>query len=209
MTSMTRAIASLLFAAIATVSLSGCASGYSQASTPSGAEPPHGLHESNNLASLVYLAAQTLADRAERLDKTKPIAVATIVSVDDLEYSDTFGRLASELIANRIEQRGYLVRDVTYMRALDVDKNGVLVLSRDARKVSQQVGAQAVVAGTYTVAGRMIYLSLRLLSADSGELISSADVAIPLDENTRPLVEANNGLMTLDEFNAVGRWSAR
>ncbi len=199
---MIRAIASLLVAAIAAVSLASCAGDYSQASTPSGAEPPQHLRESGNLASLVYLAAQTLADRAEGLDKTKPIVVATVVSVDDLKASSTFGRLASEWIANRVEQRGYLVRDVTYTGALTVDKAGTLVLSRDALALTRQIGAQAVVAGTYAVAGETIYLSLRLLSAHSGELISSTDVAIPLNNDTRPLVEAQNALVPLDAFEA-------
>jgi len=181
----------------------------SLATTPSLASPP-GLAETpgtkNDMASLVYLAAQTLGDRAEGLAKGRPIIVSTIVSVDDLDESSTFGRLASELVADRIEQRGYLVRDVTYMRALSLEpKTGELVLSREASRVSASIHAQAVVAGTYAVAGKEIYLDLRLLSAESGELLSSADVVIPLDDNTRPLVEASerassNGLRALDQF---------
>lgn len=200
---MTRTIVSLFVTGVAALCIAGCATGakYSEASTPSLAQPPQHLSESNNPASLVYLAAQTLADRAEGLDKRRPVVVASIVSVDDLKTSSTFGRLASEWIADRVEQRGYLVRDVNYSGALTIDRSGTLVLSRDALELTRQIGAQAVVAGTYAVAGKTIYLSLRLLSAHSGEMISSSDVAIPLDENTQSLADANNGLLTLDEFN--------
>ena len=202
---MTRTIAPLFFAGMAALALTGCAAGNgSLASTPSLAEPPSDLRQSNNLASLVYLAAQTLADRAEGLDKTKPIAVATIVSVDDLDRSSTFGRLASELVANRIQQRGYSVRDVNYTGALSIDKEGTLVLSRKAWELSRRVRAQAIVAGTYAVAGEMIYLNLRLLSVnpgpESGEVVSSADVAIPINENTGPLVGADLGGAGSDDF---------
>lgn len=142
----------------------------------------------NGLAQVVYQAAQTLADRAIYLDKKRPIVVATVVSVDDLGSSSTFGRLASQLVANRIGQRGYLVRDVTYMRAVEMQPSGELVLSREASKVSADVKAQALVAGTYSVGGKEIYLNLRMLSADTGEMLSSADAVIPLDDNTTPLV---------------------
>ena len=161
---------------------------YSEASSSQPAPPG----ETDDMAKLIYLAAQTLSDRSEVLDKAHPIVVATIVSVDDLSVSSTFGRLASQLVANRIAQRGYLVRDVTYMQALTLGKSGELVLSREATKVSESVKAQAVVAGTYAVAGREIYLNLRLLRAgggeDSGELLSSVDVVIPRNENTEPLL---------------------
>jgi hypothetical protein len=186
----------------------------SLATTPALAAPP-GLAEApgtrNDMASVIYLAAQTLGDRAEGLAKGRPIIVTTIVSVDDLNSSSTFGRLAATLVADRIAQRGYLVRDVTYMRALSLEpKTGELVLSREASRVSASIHAQAVVAGTYAVAGKEIYLNLRLLSAQSGELLSSADVVIPLDDNTRPLVDAAekdrlasaNGLMAFDQFEA-------
>lgn len=200
---------SLLFSAV-TLVMAGCAlpesqPRYSLASTPSLAEPPDALHKSGDLASLIYTAAQTLADRAQGLIKTRPIIVATIVSVDDLDSSSTFGRLASQLIANRIEQRGFLVRDVTYMRALTLEPaTGELALSRNASKIGAAINAQAVVAGTYAVAGREIYLNLRMLSADSGELISSADAVIPLNDNTYPLVGGTTlAQMPLDQYEAA------
>ncbi|HEY2357485.1 MAG TPA: FlgO family outer membrane protein, partial [Phenylobacterium sp.] len=94
-----------------------------------------------------------------------------------------------QLVANRLAQRGYQVRDLTYMRALAVVPNtGEIVLSRDASKILAQANAQAVVAGSYAVGGRQIYLSLRLLRADDGQLLSSADVVLPLDHDTEYLV---------------------
>jgi len=141
-----------------------------------------------DFATLVYQAAQTLSERAVYLDKTRPIIVATVVSVDNLEDSSTFGRLTSQMVANRIAQRGYLVRDVTYMRGVALQPSGELVLTREASKVSAEVKAQAVIAGTYAVAGKEIYLNLRMLNASSGEILSTADVVIPLNNNTIVLV---------------------
>ena len=154
---------------IAGLALSGCATApeTSFASTPSTVRPPN---ESNNVSGIIYLAAQTLIDRAGTVDTTRPIAVATIVDVDNLTSSSTFGRLSSAVIASRISQRGYNVRDVTFTQSLMLHpQTGELVLSRDASRVVTAVNAQAVVAGTYAVGGENIYLNLRLLSADRGK----------------------------------------
>lgn len=205
-------ISKIALLSAAVLCLTGCAlpaSGghQSSASTPSLAEPPGHPRNDNNFASLIYLAGQTLADRVEGLDKTRPIIVATVASVDDLDNSSTFGRLASEMIANRMQQRGYVVREAAYTRMLTTNKEGVLTLSRNASDILRPINAQAVVAGTYAVAGEMIYLSLRLLNADNGELLSSTDVAIPRNENTDPLIA--DGMTPLDRFDARGRAANR
>ena len=184
--SMNRRLVCAASAAIAALTLSGCAYPYSEA-TPVAAGPPR---DASDLGQLVYLGAQTMAERAGILAKDRPIVVSTMVSIDDYNRSSTFGRLASQLISNRLAQRGYLVRDVTYMRALTLQPGtGELVLSRDASRVSASLNAQAVVAGTYAVAGRQIYLNIRMLKADDGSILSSADVVVPLDHNTEALVD--------------------
>lgn len=145
--------------------------------------------EEDRIGDLIYLAAQTMAERAGVLTRDRPIVVATAVSIDDLDRSSTFGRLASQLVANRLSQRGYMVRDLTYMRALTVEpRTGELVLSRDATRILASANAQAVVAGTYAVGGREIYLSLRLLRADDGQVLSTADVVLPFDHNMEDLI---------------------
>lgn len=202
---MIRKIAALLLIGAAALSTTGCTlpgpEQTSLATTPTRARP---ANKADDLANLVYDAAQMLGERSEGLAKDRPIIVTTIVSVDDLKQSTTFGRLVSELIANRLEQRGYLVRDVRYMGALELrPETGERVLSREASKVSRSINAQAVVAGTYAIGGWKIYLNLRLLKADNAELLSSVDVVIPLNDNTRPLVEgrvADNEWVSLDRY---------
>lgn len=188
---MIRKIAAMCALSAAMVWAAGCTlpgeEQQSQATTPSLANAKPVL---DDLASVVYVAAQVLGERSEGLIKGRPIVVTTIVSIDDLKTSSTFGRLVSELVANRFAQRGYLIRDVRYTRALEINETGELVLSRTAMEVLKPINAQAVLAGTYAVAGQKIYVNLRLINADNGELLSSADVVVNLDSNTRPLVAA-------------------
>src|SRR6185503_20014452 len=154
-------------------------------STPMAIGPTANHAGGGDLGQLVYLAAQTAAERAGMLSKDRPIVVATIVSIDNFNQSSRFGRLASQLISNRLTQRGYRVKDITYMRALEVrPETGELALSRDASRLSTSANAQAVVTGTYAVGGQGVYLNIRFLKPDDGEVLSSADVEIPLDANT-------------------------
>jgi TolB-like protein len=139
-------------------------------------------------ADLIAFAAQTMVDRVGALAKDRPIVVTTIVDVDDLSKSSSFGRLASQLVADRFAQRGFLVHEVDYAGTLTLrPATGETVLSRDVSRVPQAVNAQALVEGTYTVGGRAVYLSIRLIKADDGTLLSSADVVIPLNCNTELL----------------------
>jgi hypothetical protein len=162
--------------------LPGCASTHTQS------RPAY----SAGLGGVLYEGADKMIDDAlSRLgvSRDKPIIVATSVNVDDLEDSSTFGRLASQLVASRLAQRGYLVRDVTFTQALTVTpETGEMVLSREAAKIATEEDAQAVIAGAYAVGGEKIYLNLRMLAAADGRLVSSVDLVVPLNEDTQRMV---------------------
>lgn len=154
-------------------------------SFPPAASPTH------DFGQLVYSAAELMAQRSVPISKDRPIVVATLVDIDDLNRSSTLGRLASQLIADKYSQHGYLIKDLTYTRGLELKPGtGTLVLSEDVRNVAARNNAQAVIAGTYAVGGREIYLNIRLLRADDGAILSSADLVVPLDHDTEPMVAA-------------------
>ena len=137
----------------------------------------------------VYQAAETLSAQSPELGKDRPIIVTTMVSIDDLNQSSTFGRLTSQMIANRLTQLGYLVKDITYTRGLELKPGtGEIALSRDVSKVGNLTNAQSVVVGTYAIGGTLIYLNIRMLKADTGQVLSSFDLTFPLDVNLTTLV---------------------
>lgn len=158
----------------------------------------HGAEAHHDFGDLVYRASDRLIQnmrprpgRTGMLSLNDLVIVTTVVSVDDLDQSSTLGRTASQLVLSRLSQLGYQTRDVTYLRALDISPSGERILSRDARRLSESSNASAVVVGTYAVGGQTIWLNLRLLNAEDGSLLSSADVSVPLDEDTWPLVSAS------------------
>lgn len=136
-----------------------------------------------DLGHLMYAAGQRLVvQSSEPLDAARPILVSTLVSIDRLNVSSPFGRMAAQLVASRLTQLGFTVQDVTYARALTVGDTGQTVLSRNIKDIGSTANAQAVAAGTYAVIGAQMYVNIRLLRADNGIQLSSVDVVLPADE---------------------------
>lgn len=124
-----------------------------------------------------------------RLDPHQPVLVATLVSVDRLNESSRLGRIFSEQIAGRMVQRGLRVTEVKLRESLVLNRDqGELLLSREAREVSQAQNAQAVVVGTYAVSASMLYISLKMVNPVGNQVVAAHNYAVPVDENVRTLL---------------------
>lgn len=123
------------------------------------------------------------------LDANQPVLVATLVNVDRLNESSRLGRIFSEQIAGRMVQRGLRVTEVKLRESLVLHRDqGELLLSREAREVSQAQNAQAVVVGTYAMSASMLYLSLKLVNPMGNHVVAAHSYAVPVDENVRMLL---------------------
>ena len=134
-----------------------------------------------DLVGTSHQVVDRLVDTSQQfLDKGKPIIVASLVNVSDLQESSVLGRIVAEQIRSRLTQLGYVTQELRYRGSVLVRAgNGELVLSRDVKNISDVQQAQAVVAGVYAVAENNVYLTLRILRAEDGTVISSADYALP------------------------------
>ena len=127
-----------------------------------------------------------LAGSQVRIDPNASILVASLVDVDDLEKSSTFGRMVAEQASGRLAQLGYTIREPKLRGTMAIRrKTGELMLSRELRQLGNQQAAQAVVTGTYAVGGQNIYVNLRLISLGSGQILSAVDYLVPIDRDTR------------------------
>ncbi|SDU42147.1 FlgO family outer membrane protein [Desulfobacula phenolica] len=88
-----------------------------------------------------------------QLSLKRPIIVASLVSVDDIYKSSTYGRMSAEIIANRLAQHGYSVKELKMnQNRIYIKKGeGEFVLSRDLQNVASKHDVQAVVVGTYAL----------------------------------------------------------
>lgn len=173
-----RAWLALALAGGAALGLGGCSS-----------TPPVDENVRTDLIDVNYKAADALVAGLQ-LDRKQPLLVATFVNLEVLTESSRLGRLFSELVGGRLAQRGYAVkelklRDNLFMKA----SQGALLLSREVQDISQTQSAQAVIVGTYTSSGKMLYLSVKLVVPEGNVVLAAHDYAMPIDANIKGLLK--------------------
>ena len=150
----------------------------------------HSQH-SMMIAKRTYDAVDNLIEKSQiAIDRTKPILVASIVSVNNLEESSALGRLMTEQISGRIVQLGYTTMEPKLRNSLAVQGGGELILSRDVKLLKSSYAAQAVVSGTYAVGADQVHLNLKLIELSEGRILSAVDYVLPVSEWTQPDTKA-------------------
>jgi len=123
------------------------------------------------------------------LSKDQPIIAASFANIDDLSHSSTFGRMASEILAAGMTNRGYQVIEVKMRDSLFIKQRaGEFMLSRSLRNISQAHDAQAVLLGTYAIGGTNLYVNARLVRTEDNVIIGSHDFMLPLNSDLKHLL---------------------
>ena len=136
-----------------------------------------------------YKAADALIQQLNgRINPAQPMIIATLVNIDELASSSTFGRLASEQISSRFSQASYSMiemkfRDYVYMK----QDQGELLLTREIKDVAKNHNAQAVIAGTYAMSSDMVFVNLKVIQPSSNVVLAVHDYAFPMDSNLRAM----------------------
>ncbi len=140
----------------------------------------------------------TAGDMLERnllyyLDRTLPILSTSFVNLDNLKETSAFGRLVGVQVASRFSQHGYKMIDLRLSngKVLVQERNGELVLSRDMKRINNSQDAQAILVGTYTIAGNRAFLSTRLVSTLDNTILSSYNFSIRMDDLLKALAQKN------------------
>ncbi len=145
------------------------------------------------------LAAESFPPLVPR-NPEQPVLVTTLVSNDNLTKSSAFGRSLQNAIAAELVRQGYAVNEVRLRgNVLLAAGEGEFMLSRDLMELQEKQKAQAVVVGTYSLANRVMYLSVRLVSPAGGHIRSAYEQRLCLDENTLRML----GLELIDDDEIV------
>lgn len=141
-----------------------------------------------------YKATNGLIDQlTNKLNPAQPMIIATIVNIDDLNNSSTFGRLVSEQVSARFSQAGYSMvemkfRDFVYMK----QDQGELLLTREIKDVAKNHNAQAVVVGTYALSNEDVFVNLKVIQPSTNIVLAVHDYTFPMDANlkimTKPVI---------------------
>jgi len=127
------------------------------------------------------------------LDRTLPILSTSFVNLDNLKETSAFGRLVGVQVASRFSQHGYKVTELRLSngKVLVQEKNGELALFREMNRIDKCHDAQAIIVGTYSIAGNRAFLSTRLVSTLDNSILSSYNFSIRMGDLLKTLAEKN------------------
>jgi hypothetical protein len=118
-----------------------------------------------------------------------PLLVATIVDVNDLRVSSPLGRTLSEQYSSAAAGAGIDVREMKLRGDVFVrEQTGELLLSREIKDIARVHQATAVLVGTYSVAGNYVYVNIKLVRSETGQILRGYDYALPLDRDVQRLL---------------------
>lgn len=180
------AISRMAFLSTALLLLAGCSAMGNANNTAAEPEP--------DLSELVHAAAEQMMANNPDLTRYSPMIAATFVSIDNLSQSSTLGRISSEIMASALSRQGMQVREVKMRDSMFIEESvGELILSRQVQRLSAQHNARSILMGTYAQGQDYIYVSARVVRAGDAMVLGSADFRLPLNNNTRSLLEGQGG----------------
>lgn len=160
---------------VVTAILAGCSKRYSE--LPAYWPIPFREHHNQSVGRFKtsYLAEQI--DAYYRGSDPGPIGVTTLVSLDDLYATSSFGRMYSEQLISELTMKGYEVVELRHTDALQFMNNtGEFALSRDTGTVKGSRNLGGVLVGTYTVSPERVYVNVRLVDPKTSVVLSAGSV---------------------------------
>lgn len=172
----------------ALLALSACTSDSSTSARP---EPSYVTSNNNPFISTNYKAADALiAQLGAKLNPSQPMIVATIVNIDDLNSSSTFGRTISEQISARFSQSTYSMIEMKFRGYVYMKQDqGELLLTREIRDVAKNHNAQGVIVGTYSLSGDSVFVNLKVIQPNTNVVLAGHDYAFPMDSNVKAMTK--------------------
>lgn len=168
----------------ASLSLSGCYN------LPTYTDAQGNYFIESNYAAADALLSKRAPVMSSRLLPPEPVLITTMVNVDNVKQSSRLGRAVAEQVGARFTDLGYKVIDLRLRQAgvLVKSDTGELALSRDVKELATEHQARAILVGTYAEAINMVYITLKLLDANSGQVMSAHTYALPLDKDNLALL---------------------
>ena len=138
-------------------------------------------HPIGNLNSMLIFLADQIDINNDSKYFSQPTIVSSFVSLDNLKETSKLGRLISESLIHELQVRKWSVVEIKMAQNMAINKDGEFFLSRDIDKIRKTFRARSIVTGTYTVSEDTVIVNAKVLNIDSGIVLSSGQIAIPLD----------------------------
>ncbi|GAB4254448.1 MAG: hypothetical protein Kow0065_01540 [Methylomicrobium sp.] len=147
--------------------------------------------EDEDLVEVSYDAVEQLLMQIKQpLPRGSLVVINSLVNVDDMSQTFAFGRIVSDQISSAFHRSGYRVMGMELPTEIFAkNDNGILQLSEETKKGLNEVGAQALVIGTFAAGKKNAYVSLRVVDIDSGYFVSTTDYSVPMGPDAKVLLK--------------------
>lgn len=141
-------------------------------------------HIYTNLNETIINIADQLFKTMKNKNNEKRVILTSIVDLNELDTTSTFGRLLSESMFNELHVRNFFVTDFRGQEAVTVNEDGEFHISRDVEKLKDTIQAvEYILVGTYVkFENESLLINTRILDSISGMVISSARVVYKPDD---------------------------
>lgn len=139
-------------------------------------------------SNMMFLAEQI--DRNVILEaRSKPTILTNVVSLSNLGDSSELGRLIGEHLMHELQLRYWTVSDIRLNRDVVINESGEFALTRDIKKLRDNIPAANVVTGTYTNTADGVLVNVRVLDLTTGQVMSTAQTRLAKDRFISGLVD--------------------
>lgn len=191
--------AAILFLAATLAGLAGCSKRYSD--LPAYSPIPFREYQNQSAGRFKSSFVAEQIDAYFRGTDPGPIGVTTLVNIDDLYTTSTFGRMFSEQLISELAMMGYDVVELRHSDALQfMNTAGEFALSRDTAAVKPARDLGGVVAGTYTVSPERVYVNVRLIDPKSSMILSAGSVEMEKTKELSRMLRGGSFVQVLDRI---------
>ena len=138
-------------------------------------------HPIGNLNAMIIFMADQLDINNDSKYFSQPTIVSSFVSLDNLKESSQFGRLIAESLIHELLVRNWTVVEIKMAKTMAINSNGEFSLSRNVDEIRKKYRARSIVTGTYSVSADTVIVNGKVLNIDSGIVLSTAQISVPLD----------------------------
>ncbi len=144
----------------------------------------------DDLIEVSYNAVENLLNNLKQpLPTGSLVVINSLVNVDNLSQSFSFGRIMSDQISSAFHNAGYRVMGMELPTEIFVKNDaGILNLSDTTKEALNNEGAKALVIGSFAPGRHNVYISLRIVEIDGQNLIATSDFSVPIGPDARRLL---------------------
>lgn len=130
-----------------------------------------------------------------------PIAVATFVDIDNLQYTSSFGRILAEQIMSELVMKGYNVIEIRRSDSLQIQEGeGEFALSREIERLKQNYDLSGIVVGTYVASPDRVYVNARIVDPRTSMVVAVGSVEMSRTDEISKLLRSNSFPSSLERI---------